>query len=154
MVKVYQGKPKAPAKTVAVVVSKFNEMVTKRLLDGCLEELKKKGVAEGKIKVFWVPGAFELSAVAAKLAHIKDVDAVICLGAVIRGETIHFDLVAEAAMQGILEVSLSSGKPVIFGVLTTDTLQQAYKRSEKKGENKGRDAAIAALEMADILSQI
>lgn len=154
MVKVIQGQPKARGKTVSIVVSKFNEMITKRLLAGCLDELKKNGVPAGKVNVCWVPGSFELPVTALKLARKKNVGGVICLGAVIRGETFHFDLVATAAMQGILQASITTGKPVIFGVLTTDTVNQAYKRAQDKGENKGREAAVNVLEMIDLLSQV
>ena len=141
-------------KKIGVIVAKFNEFVTKRLLEGCLDELGKNGIKKSDITVFWAPGAFELPLIAVKLAQRKTIDAVICLGAVIRGETIHFDLVAQQAAEGIMQAGLTAEKPVIFGVITTDTINQAYARSEKKGSNKGRDAAIAALEMLDVLKQI
>ena len=139
---------------IAIVASKFNDFITKRLSEGCLKELEDSGVLKKNITVVWVPGSFEIPVTALTLAKKKSVDAVICLGAVIRGETFHFELVAQAAAHGILQASLSTGKPVIFGVLTTDTISQAYKRSEKKGDNKGRDAAITAIEMINLLSQI
>ena len=137
-----------------IIVSQFNEFVTKRLLTACLDELKKNGFKENQIKVVSVPGSFEIPVAALNLAKKKDFAAVICLGAVIRGETIHFELVAQQAAQGIAQVSLLTGKPIIFGVITTDTVDQAYARSKAKGENKGRDAAQAAIEMVKVLNRI
>ena len=139
---------------IAIVASKFNDFITKRLLEGCLRQLESSGIDKKNITVVWVPGSYEIPVTALTLAQKKVIDAVICLGAVIRGETFHFELVAGGAAQGILQASLLTGKPVIFGVLTTDTIPQAYKRSEKKGDNKGRDAATTALEMVQLLSQI
>lgn len=139
---------------IAIVVSKFNDFITKRLLEGCLKELKARGVQESLIQVVWVPGSLEIPVAALAMARKKTIDAVICLGAVIRGETIHFDLVSEGAARGISETALMTGKPVIFGVLTTETVEQAYKRSDSKGDHKGRDAALAALEMIDVLKKI
>ena len=143
----------AKGKQFAIVVSKFNEVITKRLLKGCLQELQKQGAGEKNITVVWVPGSFEIPVAAQRLAGKKTIDAVICLGAVIRGETIHFDLVARAAAEGITQVALLTKKPVIFGVITTETVAQAYKRSEK-GNNKGKDAAEAAVEMVNLLSKL
>lgn len=138
---------------LAIVVSRFNEMVTQRLLKGCLKELERQGVNQKNLTVLWVPGSFELPVTALRLARKKNIDAVICLGAVIRGETFHFELVAQSAASGILQASLISGKPVIFGVLSTDTIDQAYRRSDDKKDNKGREAAQNALEMIEVLSQ-
>lgn len=140
--------------TYAVVVSRFNEFITQRLLDACVDALQARGVAKKNIRVVWVPGAFEIPVTALKCAKRKDVAAVICLGAVIRGETFHFELVAQGAADGIMRAGLMTGKPVIFGVITTDTVDQAYKRSQDKGENKGREAAEAALEMTAVLRGI
>lgn len=145
---------KAPKGTYVVVTSRFNEFITRRLLDGCVDELQARGVAPAKIRTVWVPGAFELPVVALKCARRKDVAAVICLGAVIRGETYHFELVSRGAAEGIMQAGLLTGKPVIFGVITTDTVDQAYKRSQEKGENKGREAAEAALDMTAVLRGI
>ncbi len=139
---------------IAIVASKFNEFITKRLLDGCLAELKRNSVTTKRLEIHWVPGSFELPVAALKLAKNKNIDAVICLGAVIKGETIHFELVAQNAAYGIMQASLLTGKPVIFGVITTNTVEQAYKRSETKGANKGQDAAVAALEMIALLKKI
>ena len=145
-----QGK----GKRIGIVVSKFNEFITRRLFKACLDELKRQGVAEKDLTIVWVPGSLEIPVTALKLANKKNIDAVICLGAVIRGETIHFDLVAHAAANGIAQVALLTKKPVIFGVITTETVNQAYKRSEEKGDNKGRDAAQAAVEMVNLLARI
>ncbi len=145
---------KGRGKKIAIVVSRFNEFITRRLLTGCLDELIRCGVSKSNITVAEVPGAYEISIVALKFAKKKNIDAVICLGAVIRGETLHFDLVAQGAAQGIMQVSLNTGKPIIFEVLATETIDQANRRSEEKGDNKGRDAANTALEMIEVLYQI
>ncbi len=139
---------------VAVVASHFSEAISRRLLEPCLKELIRLGVDKGNITVVWVPGSFEIPLVASKLAKKKSVDCVICLGAVIQGETLHFDLICRAASEGIAHVSLETGKPVIFGILTTYTMKQALQRSQPKGENKGKDAAVAAVSMIDLLKKI
>lgn len=140
---------------IALIVSRFNEHVTRRLLQGCLSELKKNDVGDARLMTVWVPGALELPVTALSFAQRKDVCAVICLGAVIRGETYHFELVAHECARGIMDVSLRTSKPVIFGVLSTDTDKQADERSQlDKGDNKGRDAAQAALEMIEVLARI
>ncbi|MFA5059901.1 MAG: 6,7-dimethyl-8-ribityllumazine synthase [Candidatus Omnitrophota bacterium] len=153
-IKTIEGQLIVRGKEFAVIASRFNDFITKRLLEACLAELKHRGVKEKEITVTWVSGSFEIPVTALKFARKKNIDAVICLGAVIRGETLHFELVANAASQGIAQVSLLTGKPVIFGVLTTDTIDQAYKRSEIKGENKGRDVATTAIEMVSVMNQI
>ena len=152
--KIIKGKLDGRGKKISIVVSKFNEFITKRLLAGCLEELAKCDVNKKDITIAWVSGAFEIPVVATKIAKKKTVDAVICLGAVIRGETLHFDLVAEGTAQGIMQASLITGKPVIFGVLATDTVDLAYKRSEENSDNKGKEAALAAIEMIDVMNQV
>ena len=140
---------------IAIVASSFNDLITKGLLDACLMELKRQGLAEKQITTVWVPGSFEIPLVALKLAKRKNIDAVICLGAVIRGETYHFEVVSNECARGIMEASLMSSKPVIMGVLTTDTVAQAQARAGKKGiNNKGRDVAIAALEMIALLKAL
>jgi len=140
---------------IAIVASSFNDFITKGLLDACLMELKRQGLAEKQITTVWVPGSFEIPLVALKLAKRKNIDAVICLGAVIRGETYHFEVVSNECARGIMEASLMSSKPVIMGVLTTDTVAQAQARAGKKGiNNKGRDVAIAALEMIALLKAL
>ncbi|HQP10805.1 MAG TPA: 6,7-dimethyl-8-ribityllumazine synthase [Candidatus Omnitrophota bacterium] len=148
-----KGTENGRGKKIAVVASRFNEFITQRLLDGCLQELERCHVGEGDITVAWVPGTFEIPVVAKKFAKRKDVHGVICLGAVIRGETTHFELVAHGGAQGIMQVALETEKPVIFGVLAVDTVEQAYKRSDDSGDNKGRDAALAAVEMIDVMKQ-
>ncbi len=152
MVKTFEGNLNGGNLRVGIVASKFNDFITKRLLDGCLDELFKNKVKKKNTSVYWVPGAFEIPTIALKLAKKKSIDAVICLGAIIRGETYHFELVSQGAAQGITQVALMTGKPVILGVLSTDTLEQAYSRAEEKGDNKGRDAALAAIEMFNLIN--
>ena len=141
---------------IAIVASVFNGDITKDLLSSCLKELKRQGVLDRQITTVWVAGCFEIPVTALKLAKKKNVDAVICLGAVIRGDTYHFEVVANECARGMMEVSLQTGKPVIMGVLTTNTVFQAQKRAEasKGGFNKGRDAARTALEMIALLKKI
>jgi 6,7-dimethyl-8-ribityllumazine synthase len=140
---------------IAIVASLFNDDITKALFNACLVELRTQGLGAGHITTVWVPGAFEVPLAALKLAESKNIDAVICLGAVIRGETYHFDVVANECARGIMEASLRTQKPVIMGVLTTDTVAQARARSRPKGgTNKGRDAARAAFEMIALLKKI
>lgn len=153
MVKTSVSTLKSKGKKFGIVVSRFNDFVTTRLLEGCLAELKSHGVKDRDVVLAWVPGAFEIPVTALKLAKKKNIDAVICLGAVIRGETIHFDLIAKSVAEGISQAALLTGKPCVFGVLTTDTIDQAYKRSEK-GKNKGQEAACVALEMVNTLDRI
>ena len=148
------GDVQARGRRLAVVVARFNDVVTSRLLAGAADCLAAHGVAEDDVLVAWVPGAFELPLVARRLAASGEVDAVICLGAVIRGETAHFDHVAGQAATGIREVSQETGIPVIFGVLTTDTVEQAMDRAGGKHGNKGWDAAVAAMETASVLDQL
>jgi len=149
-----QEQSKVKPSVYAVVVAEFNQFITQRLLDGCLEELGRRGISKANVEVRWVPGAFELPVAAQKFARKKSVAAVIALGCVIRGETYHFELVADNAAQGILRVSLDERKPVIFGVITTETVEQAYKRSGDGDEHKGVEAAQAALAMVKTLDGI
>ncbi len=138
----------------ALVVSRFNSFITERLLEGALDCLRRKGVAEEDLTVVRVPGAWEIPLVAKRLVQAKAHDAVICLGAVIRGATPHFDYVAAEVGKGIAQVSLDSGVPVIYGILTTDTLEQAVERAGSKAGNKGFAAAEAAIEMANLLKEL
>ncbi len=154
MARTIEGKPRGAGRRVAIVCARFNELVTRELLRGCEDELGRHDVAPDDVTVAWVPGSFEIPAVAKRLAQRDDIDAVICLGAVIRGATDHYDHVAGEASRGIAMAGRETGKPVIFGVLTTNTIEQAIERAGTKAGNKGRDAAIAALEMADLLGQI
>lgn len=136
---------------VGIVVGRFNEFIVSKLLGGAIDGLKRHGVEENNIEISWVPGAFEISLVAKKMAKSKKYDAVICLGAVIKGSTPHFDYVCAEASKGIASVSLTEELPVIFGVLTTDTIEQAIERSGTKAGNKGYDAAVTAIEMVNLL---
>ncbi|MDD4179314.1 MAG: 6,7-dimethyl-8-ribityllumazine synthase [Candidatus Margulisbacteria bacterium] len=152
MVKVIEGNLDASKLKFGLVVSRFNELVSKGLLGGAEDCLKRHGAKEANIDVVWVPGAFEIPLIAKKIA--KDYDAVICLGAVIRGGTPHFDYVASEVSKGVAKVSLDSGKPVIFGVLTTDNLEQALERAGAKPGNKGFAAAMAAIELANLSKEL
>lgn len=147
----FVGDYSPPAGRFAVVVSRFNETITSSLLSGCQDALARLGVDPDRLDVAWVPGALEIPLVAKTLADSKRYAAVICLGCVIRGETGHYDHVAGQTASGILQAGLGSGVPVIFGVLTTDTVEQALNRAGLKGGNKGVDAALAAVEMVNLL---
>ena len=138
------------------MISRFNEFISGKLLSGCLDGLNRHGADEKNIDVVWAPGAFELPLLAKKLAEAKQnkYDAVICLGTVIRGATPHFDFVAAEVSKGIANVGLETGKPVIYGVLTTDSIEQAIERAGTKSGNKGFDAALAAIEMANLMKAI
>jgi 6,7-dimethyl-8-ribityllumazine synthase len=135
-------------------VGRFNEFIGGKLLSGALDALKRHGVEEDDIEITWVPGAFEIPLIAKKMAFSKKYDGVICLGAVIRGSTPHFDYVSSEVTKGIAHVSLDSGIPVIFGVLTTDTIEQAIERAGTKAGNKGFEAAVTAIEMANLINQL
>ena len=152
--KVYQGRPRGEGVRVAVVCGRFNEFITRELLNGCVDELERHGTESDAISVAWVPGAWEIPLVAERLAQSAEVDLVITLGAVIRGATAHFDYVAGEAAKGISGVAGRTGKPVIFGVLTTDTIEQAIERAGTKAGNKGREAACAGLEMVDLFRSL
>lgn len=138
-------------KKYAIVVARFNHFITDRLLEGCLDTLKRHEVKDEEISIVRVPGAFEIPLAAKKLAKKEDVDAVICLGAVIRGDTPHFDYVCAEVSKGVAHVGLESEKPVIFGVVTTDNVDQAIQRAGVKSGNKGAEAAISAIEMANLV---
>lgn len=141
-------------KKYAIVVARFNHFITDRLLEGCLDALKRHEVKDEEISIVKVPGAFEIPLVAKKLVKKDDVDAVICLGAVIRGDTPHFDYVCAEVSKGVASVGLESEKPVIFGVVTTDNIDQAVQRAGVKSGNKGAEAAISAIEMANLVDLI
>jgi 6,7-dimethyl-8-ribityllumazine synthase len=151
---VSRGEPLGRGRRVAIVVARFHEHVTAKLLEGALAGLRAHGVDDDALTVAWVPGAFEIPLVAKRLAETGAYDALICLGAVIRGETAHFDLVAAEAARGVAEVSRGTGIPVIFEVLATDTLAQAEARAGGTHGNRGWDAAESALEMADLLDAL
>ncbi|CEN86507.1 6,7-dimethyl-8-ribityllumazine synthase [Paraclostridium sordellii] len=150
---VIEGKLVAEDLKIGIVVGRFNEFIVSKLLGGALDGLKRHGVDENNIDVAWVPGAFEIPLIAKKMAKNEKYDAIICLGAVIKGSTPHFDYVCAEVSKGIASVSLSSEKPVIFGVLTTDTIEQAIERAGTKAGNKGYEAAVTAIEMANLLKQ-
>ncbi len=149
---IIEGNSSAKNFKFAIVVSRFNEFITERLLDGAKKCLAEKGYNENEYDVVKVPGAFEIPVTASSLASSKKYSAIICLGAVIRGATPHFDYVSMGVATGIQRVSLDSGIPVIFGVLTTNTIEQAMERSGGKSGNKGRDAVLTAIEMSDLLN--
>lgn len=149
-----EGRLIATGMKFGIAVSRFNDFIGSRLLDGALDALTRSGAEEKDIQIYRVPGAFELPLVAKKLAGSKRFDAVICLGAVIRGATPHFEYVSAEVSKGIANVGLDLGVPISFGVLTTDTIEQAIERAGTKAGNKGWDAAMAAIEMVDLLRQI
>ena len=154
MAKVIEGKLLAKGQTFGLVVSRFNDFMTKELVSGCIDTLVRHGAEDKDITVAWVPGAFEIPLVAQKMSRTKSFDALICLGTVIRGATPHFDYIASEVAKGIAKVSLDSGIPVIFGVITADSIEQAVERSGSKDGNKGRDAALSAIEMVNLSAQI
>ena len=152
--KTFEGSLVASNIKVAIVAARFNEFITSKLIGGAMDGLSRHGVQEADIHLAWVPGAFEIPLVAAKLANSGKYDAVICLGAVIRGSTSHYDYVCSEVSKGVAQAGLNTGVPVIFGVLTTDNIEQAIERAGTKAGNKGADAAIAALELANLLPQL
>ena len=154
MYKVIEGSMVVKGKRFAVVVSRFNDFVTKSLLEGCCDTLTRHGAKANEIEIIWVPGAFEIPTVAMRLAKSKKFDAVLCLGTVIRGDTPHFDFIAGEAAKGVAQVSMQTGLPVIFGIITADTIEQAIERAGTKGGNKGKDAALNAIEMVNLLDII
>jgi 6,7-dimethyl-8-ribityllumazine synthase len=154
MRKVLQGTMNAAGKKVEIVASRFNEFITTKLIDGAVDTLVRHGVQEEHIEIVWVPGAFEIPAVARRVAKKRKQDAIICLGCVIRGDTPHFDYVAAEASKGIASVGFESDIPVVFGVLTTDNIEQAIERAGTKAGNKGADAALAAIELMSLYQQI
>ncbi len=154
MAKSIVGKMDASGKSFGIVVSRFNEFITGKLLDGALDALARHNADEKKITVAWVPGSFEIPAVAQKMAQSKKFDAVICLGCVIKGDTPHFDYIAAEVSKGVANIGLKSGLPVIFGVLTTDNIEQSIDRAGTKAGNKGSQAAESAIEMINLYSQL
>ncbi len=152
MVKTYEGNLEASRLKIGIVVSRFNELVSKSLLGGALDCLKRHGAKDENIGVAWVPGAFEIPLIVKKM--IKDYDAIICLGAIIRGGTAHFEYIANEAAKGVAKVSLDAEIPVVFGILTTDNLEQALERAGAKSGNKGFNAALSAIELANLSKEI
>ena len=154
MMKIYEGQLVARNYRFALVVSRFNEFISSQLLDGAVDCLKRHEADEEKIEIIWVPGAFEIPHIAQKAAQSGRYDAVICLGAVIRGGTPHFEYIASEVAKGVAKAALDSGVPAIFGVITSDTLEQAIERAGTKAGNKGWAAALSAIEMADLCSSL
>ena len=154
MPKPHEGQLDAQGRKFGIAVSRFNDLVTTRLLDGALDCIKRHGGDDDNIQIAWVPGAFELPLVAKKLAESGKFDAVICLGSIIRSDTPHFDYVAGESAKGIARVGLDSGVPVIFGVITADTVDQAVQRAGVKAGNRGWDAALNAVEMASLMAAL
>jgi len=154
MTKIIQGDLAAKGLKFGIVAARFNDFITSRLLDGALDGLQRHGAAEGDIEIIKVPGSYEIPLAAKMMAQSKKYNAVICLGAVIRGATPHFEYVSAEVSKGVAAVSMETGLPVIFGVLTTDTIEQAIERAGTKSGNKGWDAALSAIEMANVMRQI
>ncbi|MBN1384159.1 MAG: 6,7-dimethyl-8-ribityllumazine synthase [Elusimicrobia bacterium] len=154
MSKVFEGKLVARGLRFGIVVSRFNEFISSKLLDGCLDSLRRHDADDKNIDVAWVPGSFEIPHAAKKLASSKKYDAVICLGAVIKGDTPHYDYIASEVTKGIAITGLETGIPIAFGVITTDTLEQAIERAGTKSGNKGAEAAMTAIEMANLYDVI
>lgn len=154
MAKIIEGHLSAKDKKFGIVVGRFNEFISNKLLTGAIDCIVRHNGDEDDISVVWVPGSFEIPVIAKKMVESKKYDAVICLGAVIRGGTPHFEYVASEVSKGIAHVGLESGLPVIFGIITADTIEQAVERAGTKAGNKGWDAALSAIEMADVLGKI
>jgi len=151
--KIYEGKLTGKGIKIGIVVSRFNEFITNKLLSGSIDVLQRHDVDPDNIEIAWVPGAFEIPLVAQKMAD-KDYDAVICLGTVIRGATPHFEYISAEVTKGVAQVGLNQGIPVIYGVLTTDTIEQAIERAGTKAGNKGSDAAMTAIEMVNLFKEL
>lgn len=150
-IKTYEGNLVAEGLKFGVVIARFNEFITSKLLGGTLDALKRHGATTDNVEIAWVPGAFEIPLAAQRMAASKKYDAVICLGTVIRGSTSHYDYVCAEVSKGVAHVGLATGIPTVFGVLTTDTIEQAIERAGTKAGNKGFDAAVSAIEMANLL---
>jgi 6,7-dimethyl-8-ribityllumazine synthase len=154
MSRVFEGKISGAGRTFAIVVSRFNEFVSLRLLEGAMDCLRRHGTQDDDITIVWVPGAFDIPAAAKRVSDSGSYDAVVCLGAVIRGATPHFDYVASEVAKGVAHVSMETGVPVVFGVVTADSLEQAIERAGSKGGNRGWDAAQSAMELADLYAEM
>lgn len=154
MPKIIEGKFIGKGKRVGIVVSRFNEFISKKLLEGALDCLSRHQTQDSDIEIAWVPGSFEIPLAALKMAQSKKYDAVICLGALIRGATPHFNYIAAEVTKGIAQVNLQTGVPTVYGVITADTIEQAIERAGTKAGNKGWDAAMTALEMSELVNEI
>jgi len=154
MIKTVEGNLLAKGKKFCIIASRFNDFITKQLLEGCLDTLLRHGADEDRIKVILVPGAFEIPTVALTLAKKKDAHAIICLGTVIRGSTPHFEYISSEVAKGVARISQETGIPAIFGIITADTIEQAIERAGTKEGNKGKDAALNAIEMANLMDKL
>ena len=152
--KTIEGQLIVKDKKFGLIVSRFNDFISKRLLEAAVDTLIRHGAAESDLEVVWVPGAFEITLAASRMAKSKKYDALVCLGAIIRGNTPHFDYIASQTAKGIASVNLATGKPVSFGIITADNIEQAIERAGTKQGNKGRDAALSAIEMANLVDKI
>ena len=154
MVKVFEGKLESKGLKIAIITSRFNDFMSGKLLEGALDALKRTGADENDLSVYKVPGAYEVPMMAAKLAERKEFDGIVCLGVLIRGATPHFDYIAAESAKGIAQTAMEHGVPVAFGVLTTDSLEQAIERSGSKSGNKGFEATMALIEMANLYKEL
>lgn len=154
MAKTYTGKLLAKGKKIAIVVSRFNEFITAKLLDGALDSLRRHNADEEKIEIIWSPGSFEIPLLTSKLARSKKFDGIICLGAIIAGDTPHYEFIAAEVTKGIAQTALETGIPISFGILTTENLEQAIERAGTKAGNKGAQAAESVMEMINLLEQM
>jgi 6,7-dimethyl-8-ribityllumazine synthase len=154
MTKVYQGTLIGTGLKIGIIISRFNEFITSKLLGGAMDTLERHGVNTEDVEIAWVPGSFEIPIAADKMASSGKYDAVICLGALIRGSTPHFDYIAAEASKGIAQVGMKTGVPTIFGVITTENIEQAIERAGTKAGNKGADAAVSAIEMANLFKEM
>lgn len=154
MTNILEGTYQAEGMRMGIVAARFNEFITRKLLEGALDMLRRHGISEEKIDVVWVPGAFEIPLAAKKMADSHKYDAIICVGAVIRGATSHYNYVCSEVAKGVAQAGFSTGVPVIFSVLTTDSIEQAVERAGTKSGNKGANGAMAAMEMVSLLRQI
>jgi 6,7-dimethyl-8-ribityllumazine synthase len=153
MKKIYEGKLIAKGLKIGIVFSRFNQFITDKLLDGALDALNKLGAEEGNISIFKVPGSFEIPLIAGRLVKSKKYDGIICLGTLIRGDTPHFDFLSAEVTKGLAQISMESGVPIAFGILTVDTIEQGIERAGTKSGNKGWDAAISVVEMINLLKE-
>ena len=152
--KTHQGMLTSSNLKYAIIASRFNELITTKLIQGAEDTLLRHGAKETEIEIFWVPGAYEIPLIAKKIANLNKYDAIIALGAIIRGATPHFDMVANEVSKGVANVGLETNTPIIFGILTTDDIEQALERAGTKAGNKGADAAMSAIEMANLINTI
>jgi 6,7-dimethyl-8-ribityllumazine synthase len=154
MSKIYKGNLIAEGKSFGIIVSRFNEFISGKLLEGAIDCILRHGGKEDKIEIFWTPGSFEIPLTAQKLCEKKKYDAIICLGAIIRGETPHFEYVANETSKGVAQTGLKYGIPIAFGIITADNIEQAIERAGTKSGNKGWDAALTAIEMCNLFEEI